>query len=949
MRLPFLLGLSLTTLPLFAAAPQGHPVIPEDFEPIRFGDKEGHEHSQPFFPGVPLDASIPDGSEILGQPVGSRIARPAEILSAFSLWANLSDRMTLHDYGRTHEGRRLVYALITSPANHGRLDSIRSSIDLLSDPRGLGEDRARDLIQRTPAIAWMGYSIHGDETSGSDAALAVAHRLVAGQDEATRALLNSVVVVMDPCMNPDGRARISSLVEQAAGRRVNLDAQAMQRGRWPFGRGNHYLFDMNRDWMAGVCPETRGRWRVNLALRPQLFVDAHEMSGLDTFLMYPQAAPRHPSLPARLLHWQGVFADDHGDAFDAHGWGYYTREWADAWYPGYSDAWGSMGGAIGMLYEQGRNSGQPLRRDSGEVVPYREAVHGQAVASWSNLESLAKNRAAVLEDYHAFHQSHVDGSRPGSERAFFFQDSAGELTRTLADQGVEVFMVADEFSAKDVTSHLGASSDVLEFPAGTLVVPVTQPRGALVRSYLEFDPRIDDKTLVDERQRLERGDGSRLYDVTAWDLGRQMGLDCWWGTPRDLTLGEPVSGRRQVAPRTWEEGEAYAYGLSAEDPNALRFVSRAFEVGIQIHACDEEFIARTANGTEVLPRGSFLIRRHENKSPLRERVIATAEQTGARVLQLSGGRSPDLEHPDLGGQHFSLLHAPQVALLGGQGVQTNGFGHIWRYLDEDLGTGVTLIDADSLGGTDLRDYTVLILPPGSATDWLRDAGSAVRAWVRSGGTLIAIGNAAAAVASQEDSMVRARRLRDVLDDLEPYALATRRARSAASVAIDPNALWDGPSEAAARDDSESSKEESVTAEPDEEDSVLKRRDAWLRRFMPQGVILKGETDQHHWLTAGCPEELALYFAGSTVLMDAGRVPVRFSAAESLRLGGLLWPEARMRIADSAWVTQQSHGHGQVVLFATSPVFRGSWGMTAHILGNAVLLGPGLGASPRRRR
>ncbi|HIL37871.1 MAG TPA: hypothetical protein EYG26_10380 [Planctomycetes bacterium] len=945
MRLPILVSLAFTTLPLIAAPTQDHPVTPENFEPIQLGDKEGHEHAAAFFEGVIFDPAIPDGSEVLGQSVGSRIARPREILSAFSMWASLSDRMTLHDYGKTHEGRRLIYAVITSPANHARLESIRSSIDLLSDPRGLSEEQAKDLTERTPAIAWMGYSIHGDETSGSDAALAVAHRLVAGQDEGTLALLDSVVVVLDPCMNPDGRARIASLVQQAAGRRVNLDSQAMQRGRWPFGRGNHYLFDMNRDWMAGVCPETRGRWRVNLALRPQLFVDAHEMSGLDTFLMYPQAAPRHPALPARLLHWQGVFADAHGEVFDAMGWGYYTREWADAWYPGYSDAWGSLGGAIGMLYEQGRNAGQPLRRDSGEVVPYREAVHGQVIASWSNLETLAQNRAAVLGDYHAFHRSHVDGSRSGSKRMFFYHDPSGNLTRVLIDQGVEVFAAAVEFEAQDVTSHLGAALPVRTFPAGTLLVPVTQPRGALVRAYLEFDPRIDSKTLLDERERLERGDGSRLYDVTAWDLGRQMGVNCWWGTPEGLTLGDPLGGGKPASPVPAFSGDAYAYALSADDPRALAFLARAFEAGIQVHLSDEEFVGRSAGTSRVFPRGSFLIRRHENQSDLGQRIVLAAVQSGARPMPLSGGRSPDLDHPDLGGQHFTLLYAPRVALVAGEGVQTSGLGHIWQYLDEVLGASVTLIDSASLGSTDLREYQVLILPPGNANSWFDRAGKSIDAWVRGGGTLIAVGNSASAVVTQEEPMVSARRRRDVLEELDRYALATRRARAAREVELDAGALWEGPEDPAPKEMEDSSPEgssESIDSDPS-------RQDAWQRRFMPQGVVLKGEIDDHHWLTGGCPAEFALFFAGSSVLLDAGRVPVRFATSRALRLGGLLWPEARARIADSAWVTQESHGSGQVILFATSPVFRGSWAQTGRILGNAVLLGPGVGASPVQRR
>lgn len=946
-------------LPLLAAAPQQpqHPVVPEAFQPIRLGDKEGHESSAPFFPAADLDPAIPDASALLGQPVGSRIARHEEVLRAFSLWAQLSDRVTVHEYGRTHEGRPLVYAVITSPENHARLDAIRTSVDALADPRGLDDARAAQLLERTPAIAWMGYSIHGDETSGTDAALAVAHRLAADRDEATLTLLDSLVVVMDPCMNPDGRERIASQVEQSAGRRVSLDPSAMQRGRWPFGRGNHYLFDMNRDWMVGACPETRGRWRVNLALRPQLFVDAHEMSGLDTFLMYPQSAPRHPELPKRLLHWQGVLADAQGEAFDAQGWGYYTREWADAWYPGYSDAWGSLSGAIGMLYEQGRQAGQPLERESGEIVPYREAVHGQVLASWSNMESLARHRAEILGDFLAYHRSHVDGSREGSERAFYFPVAGGErLLEALLGQGVEVHPVDAGAGMTRAQSALGeqreAEVSVTSLLGGaSWCVPVSQPRGGLVRAYLEFDPRIDADTVADERARLERGDSSRLYDVTAWDLGRQLLLQgtAWWGTPA-APLSEPLTGPSDPRIPVRAQGvvgagaaPAYAFAVSVEEPRYHAFLARAFEAGIQVHLADRDWRARGAAGYEDFPRGSLLVRAHENGPELDARVARVAAETGTRVLAVEGGRSPDLEAPDLGGQHFTLLHAPRVALVSGDGVSTADFGHVWQYLDEEVGAAVTLLEGDSLGGVDLREYDVLILPPGRASGWMSRS---VEEWVRAGGTLIAIGSAAASVAAEEEGLASARRRRDVLDDLERYrasAARIRRAGTSLGSWLDERALYgDGAV------DAEVPEEGSDTALPFEDDDP-EAEDAWRRRFMPAGVVLRTELDPHHWLTVGVGAELPVHFSGSTVLLDEGRVPARFAAAERVRLAGLLWPEARRRVADSAWMTQSAAGRGQVILFASSPVYRGGWRRAARLLGNAVFLGPGAGADPARRR
>ncbi|MDA0948810.1 MAG: hypothetical protein O2799_09820, partial [Planctomycetota bacterium] len=451
--------------------------------------------------------------------------------------------------------------------------------------------------------------------------------------------------------------------------------------------------------------------------------------------------------------------------------------------------------------------------------------------------------------------------------------------------------------------------------------------------------------------RLERGDSSRLYDVTAWDLGRQLVLQgtAWWGTPA-APLAEPLTGPadpRIPARASGVSGAgaapAYAFAVSVTEPRYHAFLARAFEAGIQVHLADRDWRARGAAGYEDFPRGSLLVRAHENGPELDARVARVAAETGTRVLAVEGGRSPDLEAPDLGGQHFTLLHAPRVALVSGDGVSTADFGHVWQYLDEEVGAAVTLLEGDSLGSVDLREYEVLILPPGRASGWMSRS---VEEWVRAGGTLIAIGSAAASVAAEEEGLASARRRRDVLDDLERYRTSTARTRRAgASLGswLDERALYgDGAVEA------EVPEEGSDTPLPFEDDDP-EAEDAWRRRFMPAGVVLRTELDPHHWLTVGVGAELPVHFSGSTVLLDDGRVPARFAAAERVRLGGLLWPEARRRVADSAWMTQSAAGRGQVILFASSPVYRGGWRRAARLLGNAFLLGPGAGADPDRRR
>jgi hypothetical protein len=225
------------------AAPTAPPQAPATAPPtvIPFGDSGRKEKLAPLFPGTTYDAAIPSPDSLLRQPLGTFTAHHAEILAALRAMEAKSNRMKVVTTGRTHEGRELVYVVIASPDNLKRVDAIKSDLAKLADPRSLDSGEADRIVKSSPAVAWLGYSIHGDETSGSDASLAIAYHFAAGTSADVTDLLKDVVVVVDPCLNPDGRERILSQFEQGAGYVPNLDADTMGRGRWPYGRGNHYL------------------------------------------------------------------------------------------------------------------------------------------------------------------------------------------------------------------------------------------------------------------------------------------------------------------------------------------------------------------------------------------------------------------------------------------------------------------------------------------------------------------------------------------------------------------------------------------------------------------------------------------------------------------------------------------------------------------------------------
>jgi hypothetical protein len=482
---------------------------------------------------------------------------------------------------------------------------------------------------------------------------------------------------------------------------------------------------------------------------------------------------------------------------------------------------------------------------------------------------------------------------------------------------------------------------------------------------------MSDELLREERASLESDEGSNLYDITAWDLSRAFGLNAWWGDLEQSAWGERYTPRPKPKRVIKDfEGPAFAWAVEAEDDLALNFAARAMERGLTLHVSDEVFVGQLG-GEEIVKglvgttssyfsRGSLLLRRHENQGIDLDTIVQeVALETGAQAFALTTGRAPDLEKPDLGGQHFEMLRRPHVALLAGPSVGTSNFGHIWQYLDEQLGIPVTLLNLDGLGWADLREYNVIVAPPGAS---LSEAKRALTTWVRNGGTLIAMGSAASSIADSELSSAKLRR--NVLDDLEDFAFAVEQQRSA-SGDIDFADLWGDPkpaedvaeeSSGAAGADSDAKSETEADADSEANDDAAsgaeiapdsdrERRESWMRRFSPQGSILRIELDQKSFLTVGRGPQLPVHTSGRSVFLSTDKVAARYASASSLRLGGLLWPEARERYADSVWLMRERRGRGQVILFAQHPNFRGSWRGSARLLGNAVILGPGAGADP----
>ena len=903
--------------------------------------------------------NITHPDEFLGFGIGERVAAPWQITSALKQWSTQSDRIKIIEYAKSHEGRPLHAVFISSPDNINNLDQIKSDLSTLSDARKINDRQARSIIENLPAVAWMAYSIHGNETSGADGALAAIYHLIASTDNDVINMLNNMVIIVDPLMNPDGRARFAKSLEQYRGTAPNYDDQSLlHTGDWPYGRTNHYYFDLNRDWFYLTQPETKGRVKLINEWKPQILVDGHEMGAQDTFMTGPPREPINKNIDTDLIKWGNVFAQDQGNAFDERNWRFYTGEWHEDLYPGYS-FYVQFRGTLGILYEQSRMAEDGVRRPEGTIQSYKESVHHQYVSTLVNLETLLKNSKEMYKDYWDGRKYNISKDSEYANQTFVVLPTDNNTRlNTLADklkaQDIELFQNTKDIKVENVILQSGQLVTNYTIPAGSMIIPNRQPEAPLIAAILEFDADIDKDVLVEERQKSLKSGSSIMYDTTAFNFTMMYGLDA-------VTVDEHLDSNLE----TWKPSavnseitkDAVIWATNGTDDNSVAFAARLMEQNIEVRIIDKE---STLSG-HTLPRGSVAVLQMDNPdiSNLQNLVKTVSDELNISVVSIESGFGPE-ELPDWGGRHFRLLEKPQIAMLSHEGFNSYDVGVSWWSLDHHLGIRHSMINASLASYGDLRRYNTIIIPSGRSMD--EYTVDTLFEWVSQGGTLIAH-NRSTRFLTSENGIGSVKQLQNTFDESEKYNFDLLREIYSQYENVD-------------NDKTNNNIVDFEVSYPWEEldgtlsESELKSRDKWQSIFMPSGSIVAGRIDDEHWLTFGTPNTIPVLYSNLPILMARSYVdtPVRIGqmipnneinepriinwsslpAGNDLnvRMSGLVWPEASQRIANSAYLTRERIGDGQVILFSGEPNFRGATLGTNRLWLNAIVYGPGLGTRSR---
>ena len=903
-------------------------------------------------------STIENPSNFLDFNYGERVASPAQISSAILSWSKQSNRLKVVEYAKSHEGRPLYAIFISSPENIANLDSIKSNINKLSDARNLNDRDAKSLINALPAVAWMAYSIHGNETSGADAALGIIYHLIASKDSEVTNMLSNMVIVIDPMMNPDGRDRFAKSLEQFRGTSPNYDDQSLlHTGDWPYGRTNHYYFDLNRDWLYLTQPETRGRVALINEWRPQILVDGHEMGAQDTFMTGPPREPINKNIDRDLIKWGNQFANDQANEFDKRGWRFYTGEWHEDLYPGYS-FYAQFRGTLGILYEQSRMSEDGVRRPEGTIQSYKEAVHHQYISTLANLKTLQRNSYQMYLDYWDGRKFNVSTNGKYANQTFVIlpTDNHGRLNALVAKleaQDVELYRNTKVLTVQSALKQTGELLEDFLIPKGSLIIPNRQPEAPLIAAILEFDADIDESVLLEERQANFRDGSSVMYDTTAFNLTMMFGLSA-------VTVPENLSNNLESwlpFPSSIELNEdAVMWAVNAEDDRSVAFAARLMEKNINVRIIDKDAVL----SSHSLSRGSVAVLAMDNLNheDLINNIRQIATDLDISLVSIESGFGTK-ELPDWGGRHFLLLQKPQIAILSHADFSSYDVGVTWWSIDQYLGIRHSQLNSSMAGYADLRRYNTIVMPSGYRS---LDQGelSVLKDWVKQGGTLIA-NNGSTRMLVSDKSITSIRDVSDSFENSHDYNIKLQREFLSKNTSIDLDYV-------------NNNKLTSDISYPWEESEnridsdTLQKRDKWQSLFMPSGAFVSGRIDDKHWLTFGTINTLPLLYSNYPILMAGSGSKAVIRVGEltknnnqdkyktinwsdippgnelNVRMSGLVWPEASVRIANSAYLTQERYGKGQIILFSGEPNFRGSTLGTNRLWLNSVVYGSGLGTS-----
>lgn len=821
-------------------------------------------------------AQIQTPEQFLGYKPGDRFTPHHRMVDYFEHVAANNPNVKLIEYGETNEKRPLLIAILSSAENMANLEQIRT--DNL---------KRAVLMDGSPStsipINWMSFNVHGNESVGMEAAISSFHTLADPTNATSQEWLKNQIVIIDPAINPDGRDRYANWYNQKMNTTLQPDLQSVEHNEpWPGGRANHYLFDLNRDWAWQVQVESQARLKVYQEWMPQLHLDFHEQGINNPFYMAPAAEPLHEQLTEWQHEFQDIFGKNTAKYFDEMGRFYFTKERFDLLYPSYGDTYPMYNGAIGMTIEQGGGGQAGIGGFNavGDTVTLSYRIEGHYTAAMSAAEMTSAHSDKLLEEFANYYKENSSNPK-GQYKSFVIKGESNpaqlaKLLELLDKNGIRYGKAGSKSGLKGFAYQTG-KSESFSTSEEDIVISAYQPKSVLAQVFFEPNPQLND---------------SITYDITSWAMPYAYGLEAYALESRM----DPSAAYEKPEISTNTPGKTpVAYIATWQGTRAAAFLTSLFNQGIRVKYPEFPF---TVEG-KSFSAGSLLITKGDNKyvADFDKKVTDTANEFGVELATTMTGYME--EGKDFGSPNIREIQAPKVALIGGQGTSSLGFGEVWHFFEKELNYPLSNLELDNLIRYDLSNYDVIILPSiwGGGMD--KAAMDKMMDWVKSGGKLIAIDGAVNLFANKEG-----------------FALKTFET--------------DDAKKAAEKESDEITKSERLEPYLEGERLAISGGTA--------GSIYQVDMDMTHPLGYGTGGKYYTLKNNSNhyAYMDNGVNAGKILSNDSYRTGYIGY-KIKSKMGESLAIGAERQGRGTIVYFVDNPIFRGFWESGKLVLSNAIFM------------
>ena len=652
----------------------------------------------------PYVSNIQSPEEYLGYEIGFEHTRHDLIVAYLKYLSNVSEKAKIVKYGESHEGRDLIMLTVSSSENLNNLEKIKDE-HLKHTIPGIKTKIDGSL----PIIVNLGYGVHGNEPSSAEAAILAAYTLVASENNKIKRLIQNSVVFIDPTINPDGRDRHSQWANQYKSINLVSDSNDAEHNEaWPRGRTNHYWFDLNRDWLLAINPESRGKLKWYHSWYPNVVTDFHEMGTNSNYFFEPMKrnASVKPMIPDENYSvLSPIFAEYYVKALDSIGSFYYTKESFDETYPGYGSSYPDVQGAVAILFEQASSRGH-LQETNYGTMSFGFTIRNQYLSSIATVEAAVDNKD-LLRDYQMrFFNSSVTEFKNEKVKAYEFGD------------------MYDQNRNKAFIDKLLLHKIKVYNSKGKFVVPVNQPQSRMVKNFFETHSKYVD---------------SVFYDASAWSVSniynmKSKELKSFFG---ESEIKSTEGFVKNLKPKK----SNYAYVMDWDDYNSPAALNHLQKNGIITYSAFKPFTIKVngTNSSKKFNYGSVLIPvSKQNMSSEKLFDIISEMQNKFEVPVYNSESGYSLRGIDLGSNNFRINKPVKVALLIGEGVNSYEAGEVWHLLDTRIGLPLTKLKLNQFSGTSLDKYTTLIMVSGSYNQLGKDEVKKIKKWVDKGNTLITI-------------------------------------------------------------------------------------------------------------------------------------------------------------------------------------------------------------------